>query len=117
MVWKKVHQNYVKSNLMRNQISYSVTINLFNLQLIGIRNLIKLYIMKSVREMIEMQAFGVCSAIGEKMGIASTRIRMWFIYLSFLTFGSPLIVYMVLAFWINIKSYIYSAKRNPLRYR
>jgi phage shock protein PspC (stress-responsive transcriptional regulator) len=72
--------------------------------------------MKSAREIIEVNAFGVCSAIGEKMGIASTRIRMWFIYISFLTFGSPLIIYMVLAFWINIKNYIYSAKRNPLRY-
>jgi phage shock protein PspC (stress-responsive transcriptional regulator) len=72
--------------------------------------------MKSVREVIELNAFGVCALIGEKMGIASTRIRMWFIYISFLTFGSPLIIYMVLAFWINIKNYIYSAKRNPLRY-
>jgi phage shock protein PspC (stress-responsive transcriptional regulator) len=72
--------------------------------------------MKRLREIIEMHAFGVCTAIGEKMGIATSRIRMWFIYLSFLTFGSPLIIYMVLAFWINIKNYIYSAKRNPLRY-
>ena len=77
---------------------------------------LKMDVMKSVREIIEVQAFGVCAAIGEKMGIASTRIRMWFIYISFMTFGSPLIIYMVLAFWINIKNYIYSAKRNPLRY-
>lgn len=76
----------------------------------------KIDVMKSAREIIEMHAFGVCSSIGEKMGIASTRIRMWFIYLSFMTFGSPLIMYMILAFWINIKNYIYSAKRNPLRY-
>ena len=72
--------------------------------------------MKSVRKIIELHAFGVCTAIGEKMGIASSRIRMWFIYISFLTLGSPFIIYMVLAFWINIKNYIYSAKRNPLRY-
>ncbi len=72
--------------------------------------------MKSIREVIELHAFGVCAAIGAKMGIASSRIRMWFIYISFLTLGSPLIIYMILAFWINIKNYIYSAKRNPLRY-
>ncbi|MEJ7684838.1 MAG: PspC family transcriptional regulator [Segetibacter sp.] len=72
--------------------------------------------MRSIREIIELHAFGVCAAIGAKMGIASSRIRMWFIYISFLTLGSPLIIYMVLAFWINIKNYIYSAKRNPLRY-
>lgn len=72
--------------------------------------------MKRIREFIELNAFGVCSAIGEKMGIASSRIRMWFIYISFLTLGSPVIIYMVLAFWLNIKRYILSAKRNPLRY-
>lgn len=72
--------------------------------------------MKNIREFLETQAFGVCSAIGEKMGIASSRIRMWFIYISFMTFGSPVIIYMILAFWINIKNYILSARRNPLRY-
>lgn len=72
--------------------------------------------MNKLREFIEMQAFGVCSAIGEKLGIATARIRMWFIYISFLTMGSPVIIYMVLAFWMNIKRYILSAKRNPLKY-
>jgi phage shock protein PspC (stress-responsive transcriptional regulator) len=72
--------------------------------------------MRKLRAFLELHAFGVCSAIGEKLGIATSRIRMWFIYISFLTMGSPLIVYMVLAFWINIKKYIYSARRNPLRY-
>src|SRR5215204_93376 len=65
---------------------------------------------------IEWQAFGVCTAIGERIGIATSRIRMWFIYISFLTLGSPLIIYMILAFWINMKNYIFSARRNPLRY-
>ncbi len=72
--------------------------------------------MNKVREFLELYAFGVCSAIGDKLGIASSRIRMWFIYISFLTMGSPIIVYMVLAFWMNIKRYILNAKRNPLRY-
>ncbi len=72
--------------------------------------------MNRLRQFIEWQAFGVCTAIGEKMGIATSRIRMWFIYVSFLTFGSPVIVYMMMAFWLNIKNYILSARRNPLRY-
>ncbi len=72
--------------------------------------------MKHLKNFIEWQAFGVCAAIGEKMGIATARIRMWFIYISFLTFGSPIILYMVMAFWLNIKRYILAARRNPLRY-
>lgn len=72
--------------------------------------------MNKLRHFIEWQAFGVCSAIGQKLGIATSRIRMWFIYISFLTMGSPLIIYMIMAFWLNIKKYILSARRNPLKY-
>ncbi|MBY0347022.1 MAG: PspC domain-containing protein [Hydrotalea flava] len=72
--------------------------------------------MNKLREFMEMHAFGVCTAIGEKLGIATSRIRMWFIYISFLTMGSPLIIYMILAFWMNIKRYILNARRNPLKY-
>ena len=70
--------------------------------------------MNRLKDFIEWQAFGVCAAIGEKLGIATSRIRMYFIYISFLTMGSPIIVYMVLAFWMNIKRYILNARRNPL---
>ena len=72
--------------------------------------------MQKMRDFVELHAFGVCSAIGERLGIASTKIRMWFIYISFLTLGSPLVVYMILAFWMRIKKYILLGKRNPLRY-
>lgn len=72
--------------------------------------------MNQLKNFIEWQAFGVCAAIGEKMGIATTRIRMWFIYISFLTFGSPVVLYMVAAFWMNMKRYMLAARRNPLRY-
>ncbi len=71
--------------------------------------------MKKIREFLELNAFGVCTAIGEKFGIASSKIRMWFIYISFLTLGSPVLLYMILAFWMNIKNYILAGKRNPLR--
>ena len=73
----------------------------------------RLYWLKSS---IEWTAFGVCAAIGERIGVATSRIRLWFIYISFLTLGSPLIVYMVLAFWLNIRHYILLRRRNPLRW-
>jgi phage shock protein PspC (stress-responsive transcriptional regulator) len=71
--------------------------------------------MQKLRESMELHAFGVCSAIGEFLGIATSKIRMWFIYISFLTMGSPIIIYMILAFTLNIKKYIMAKKRNPLR--
>jgi phage shock protein PspC (stress-responsive transcriptional regulator) len=69
--------------------------------------------MNKLKSFIEWNAFGVCTAIGEKMGIATSRIRTWFIYISFLTMGSPIIIYMIIAFWMNMKRYVKAAKRNP----
>ncbi|HXS37037.1 MAG TPA: PspC domain-containing protein [Flavipsychrobacter sp.] len=68
------------------------------------------------KDFIEWKAFGVCSAIGEKLGVATSRIRLWFIYISFLTMGSPIIIYMILAFWMNLKRYVLMSRRNPLRW-
>lgn len=69
--------------------------------------------MNKLKNFIEWHLFGVCTAIGERMGIATTQIRKWFMYTSLLTMGSPIIIYMILAFWMNMKKYILNARRNP----
>jgi phage shock protein PspC (stress-responsive transcriptional regulator) len=58
------------------------------------------------KSLIEQTAYGVCTKIGERIGLSTRRIRVFFIYTSFLTLGSPVIVYMILAFWINMKNYV-----------
>src|SRR5580700_1417437 len=85
-------------------------------KLVGFGQIFYIRGMNRLKHFIEWQVFGVCTAIGERMGIATSRIRTWFIYISFLTMGSPLIIYFILAFWMNIKRYILSARRNPLKY-
>jgi phage shock protein PspC (stress-responsive transcriptional regulator) len=55
---------------------------------------------------IERSAFGVCDYLGEKMNIASSRVRLYFIYLSCAGLGSPVLFYLFLAFWVNIRSYL-----------
>ena len=72
--------------------------------------------MNRLKSFVEWHAFGVCTYIGEKLGIATSTIRKYFIYISFLTMGSPVIIYLFVAFWMNIKNYILSARRNPLKY-
>ena len=62
--------------------------------------------MKKVQYFLESQAFGVCTKLGEKLGFATSSIRLSFIYLSFLTFGSPVIVYLFLAFWLNVAKHL-----------
>ena len=73
--------------------------------------------MERFRNFIEFNAFGVCTYLGEKFDIATSRIRLYFIYLTFLTIGSPVILYFFIAFWMNIKQYILSGKRNPVWYK
>jgi phage shock protein PspC (stress-responsive transcriptional regulator) len=69
--------------------------------------------MNRFKSFVEWNAFGVCSAIGNRMGIATSRIRLYFIYTSLLTMGSPIILYLILAFWRNMRNYVKAAKRNP----
>ena len=68
--------------------------------------------MNRLKSFFEVRAFGVCSYLGEKLGIASTHIRLFFIYLSFVTLASPVILYLSLAFLIRIRNY-FRAKLNP----
>ena len=72
--------------------------------------------MSALKRFVELKVFGVCAAIGEKVGIATETIRKYFIYLSFITMGSPVIIYLFMAFWLNIKRYIFNARRNPVKY-
>jgi phage shock protein C len=62
--------------------------------------------MQTLQNFMEQRAYGVCSKLGEKWGISSSSIRLYFIYTSFLTFGSPIIIYLVMAFWLNIRKYL-----------
>ncbi len=67
-----------------------------------------------IKSFVEWNLYGVCQSIGERLGVATSYIRLWFIYISFLTLGSPVILYMVLAFFKNLKNYIFKHRRNPV---
>jgi phage shock protein PspC (stress-responsive transcriptional regulator) len=59
-----------------------------------------------IKHLLQKSAFGVCNYLGEKMGISTSRVRVYFIYLSFVTLGSPIILYLFTAFWLNVREYI-----------
>lgn len=66
-------------------------------------------IVESIKSFFEKQAFGICEFWGQWLGIKSTNIRLFFIYSSFLTIGSPLIIYLVMGFWMRLNRLV---KRN-----
>ncbi|MFQ3576123.1 MAG: PspC domain-containing protein [Cytophagales bacterium] len=69
--------------------------------------------LKKIQSLFEFQLFGVCNWLGELLGIASSGVRMAFIYLSFFTFGSPIILYVALLFLLNLGRY-YRRKRSTI---
>ena len=61
------------------------------------------------KDRVERSTFGVIDYVSSKFGVASSKMRLYFIYTSFLTLGSPLILYVIVLFWINLKNFIRSS--------
>ncbi len=59
-----------------------------------------------IKTLFEFFAFGVCDRLGDLLKIQSTKIRLFFIYTSFITLGSPLIIYLIMAFVLNLRKMI-----------
>ncbi|MFM9944604.1 MAG: PspC family transcriptional regulator [Bacteroidia bacterium] len=66
----------------------------------------------TIKLFVEQQAFGVCTRLGRKMGIKTERVRLYFLYATFGTLGSSVIIYLILAFWLNVKNYQKEGKRT-----
>ena len=62
--------------------------------------------MNRFKYFVEGRIFGVCAYLGDRLGIAPGIIRIYFIYVTFIAISSPVIIYLVLAFWINLKKYL-----------
>ena len=67
-----------------------------------------------IQDFFERYAFGVCAWWGQKLGLKTSKIRLSFIYLSFLTLGSPLIIYLIMAFVLEHKYYFKLKKRSTV---
>ncbi len=62
--------------------------------------------MKQAQQFFEKYAFGVCNRLGEKLNIPTSSIRLFFIYSSFLTIGSPVLIYLALAYVMNFRKWL-----------
>lgn len=67
-------------------------------------------ILDSLKFLVEQNLYGVCERIGERLHMPAKNIRLFFIYASCMTIGSPVIIYMILAFWLKMKDYVRSKR-------
>jgi phage shock protein PspC (stress-responsive transcriptional regulator) len=77
-----------------------------HIKLENTKNFYVLWVMINVfKSITEYFGFGVCNWLSPRLGIHATRVRLYFIYLSFVAFGSTIFIYLILAFWLNVKKY------------
>ena len=72
--------------------------------------------MKAVLELkyfFERHGFHVSSRLADKLGMRVSSVRLFFIYISFVTVGLGFGVYLTLAFWIRLKDLV-RAKRTSV---
>ncbi len=71
-------------------------------------------LVQHIQNFFERQAFGVCAWWGDKLKINSSRVRVYFIYVSFVTLGSPILLYLIMAFLLEHKEYFKFRSRNTI---
>lgn len=59
----------------------------------------------------ELRSFGVSAWFARKMRVEVSRVRLFFIYLSFIGLGSPVILYLMMA-WILEHKHIFKLQRK-----
>lgn len=69
--------------------------------------------MEKLKLFFQDRAFGVCSRLGEKLHFPIDSIRLFFIYTSFITLGSPVIIYVCLAMMMKVRKYL-RKMNNPI---
>jgi phage shock protein PspC (stress-responsive transcriptional regulator) len=61
----------------------------------------------------EKHGFHVSSRLADTLGMRANSVRMFFIYISFVTAGLGFGIYLTLAFWMRLKDLI-RAKRSSV---
>ncbi|MDX1651060.1 MAG: PspC family transcriptional regulator [Brumimicrobium sp.] len=60
----------------------------------------------------EMRSFGVSEWWARKLGIRSSKVRLFFIYSSFIALGSPLIIYLGMGWILENKHFFKLSKKK-----
>lgn len=64
-----------------------------------------------IRDYFERIGYNVCFRLGRRLHLNPEIVRLYFIYISFVTLGSPILIYLFLAFWLRFKDYVSKSRR------
>ena len=68
--------------------------------------------MKSVRYFFERHGFGVFSRFADKLGMRAKNVRIFFVYITFVTVGLSFGLYLTLAFLLRLKDMLYTKRTS-----
>ncbi|MBE7175248.1 MAG: PspC family transcriptional regulator [Mucilaginibacter polytrichastri] len=54
----------------------------------------------------ERNSFGVCTYLGERLNVSIAKLRLFFIYVSFISVGLPILVYIFAGFVLDFRNYV-----------
>ena len=66
----------------------------------------------SIRYFFEKRGFDVSTRVADKIGLRVTNVRLFFIYISFVTLGFWFGVYLTIAFLLKLKDMIYTKRSS-----
>ena len=66
----------------------------------------------SVRYFFERHGYHVSSRLADRMGIRALNVRLFFIYISFVTVGLSFGFYLTLAFLLRLKDMVYTKRSS-----
>lgn len=69
-------------------------------------------IINTVRHFFEKHGFDVSSRLADKLGMRTSKVRLFFIYISFVTFGVSFAIYITMAFVLKLKDMIYRKRTS-----
>lgn len=65
-----------------------------------------------LRSFFEKYGFHVSSRLADRLGMRASNVRLFFIYISFVTVGLWFGVYLTLAFWLKLKDMIHTKRSS-----
>lgn len=66
----------------------------------------------SIRHYFEKNGFQVASRLSDRLGMRATNVRLFFIYISFVTAGLWFGVYLTIGFLLKLKDMVYTKRSS-----
>ncbi|MCO4291398.1 PspC domain-containing protein [Solitalea sp. MAHUQ-68] len=62
----------------------------------------------------EHRSFGVCNYLAERFNISTSKLRLFFIYSSFIAVGFPIIFYLLAALVLDVRLYLKQKRKSNI---